>query len=171
MKKKGCCLILLFVAITVFILVSCTEELHVHTFSSEWTYDNTYHWHEPTCGHDVVAGKNVHSWDGGVETTVATHFTDGVRLLTCTVCKATKTEVVPASADAHTYSEDWTTDETYHWHASTCGHDVVSSKKDSGVFLVVYQPSKRIAQSLYDRTSTKVTTTNTCHNYGFTFLA
>lgn len=28
----------------------------------------------------------------------------------------------------HTFAEDWTRDETYHWHASTCGHDVTDSK-------------------------------------------
>ncbi len=28
----------------------------------------------------------------------------------------------------HTFSDEWTSDEQYHWHASTCGHDVVSDK-------------------------------------------
>lgn len=28
----------------------------------------------------------------------------------------------------HTYSESWTYDSTYHWHAATCGHDVVEAK-------------------------------------------
>ncbi len=28
----------------------------------------------------------------------------------------------------HTFSEKWTTDDTYHWHKATCGHDVVSDK-------------------------------------------
>ena len=28
----------------------------------------------------------------------------------------------------HKYSQDWSNDKTYHWHASTCGHDVVSDK-------------------------------------------
>lgn len=37
--------------------------------------------------------------------------------------------VVIAEKDIHnhTYSDEWTTNEEYHWHASTCGHDV---KKD-----------------------------------------
>lgn len=28
----------------------------------------------------------------------------------------------------HTYSEEWTIDDVYHWHASTCGHSAVSEK-------------------------------------------
>lgn len=31
-------------------------------------------------------------------------------------------------AHEHTYSQKWSHDKTYHWHASTCGHDVVSGK-------------------------------------------
>ena len=31
------------------------------------------------------------------------------------------TIVIPATG--HTYSEEWTYDETDHWHAATCGHD------------------------------------------------
>ena len=30
----------------------------------------------------------------------------------------------------HTYSEEWTFDEGAHWHASTCGHDVVDGKAE-----------------------------------------
>lgn len=28
----------------------------------------------------------------------------------------------------HTFSNTWSSDDTYHWHASTCGHNVVSDK-------------------------------------------
>ena len=30
--------------------------------------------------------------------------------------------------NTHTFSDKWTHNSTYHWHASTCGHDVVSDK-------------------------------------------
>ena len=30
----------------------------------------------------------------------------------------------------HTFSNEWTSDATHHWHASTCGHDVVDSKAE-----------------------------------------
>lgn len=36
---------------------------HSHTYSENWTYDETNHWHAATCGHDVVSGKAEHSYD------------------------------------------------------------------------------------------------------------
>ena len=42
----------------------------------------------------------------------------------CSVCNTVlvKQNVVPAKG--HTYSEEWTTNETEHWHSATCGHNV-----------------------------------------------
>lgn len=35
---------------------------HVHTYSTEWTFDETYHWHKATCEHkDEVSGKAEHT--------------------------------------------------------------------------------------------------------------
>lgn len=36
------------------------ERLHEHTYSKDWTYDATNHWHASTCGHSVVDGKDAH---------------------------------------------------------------------------------------------------------------
>lgn len=44
-----------------------------HSFSNEWTYDATYHWHASTCGHDVVSDRAEHTFNA-----------NGV----CTVCGA-----------------------------------------------------------------------------------
>ena len=41
-------------------------------------------------------------------------------------CGYTTYREIPALG--HKYSQDWSNDKTYHWHASTCGHDVVSDK-------------------------------------------
>lgn len=30
----------------------------------------------------------------------------------------------------HTFASEWSSDATYHWHAATCGHDVVSDKAE-----------------------------------------
>ena len=30
-----------------------------------------------------------------------------------------------AGCHTHTYSDKWSSDETQHWHAATCGHDDV----------------------------------------------
>ena len=42
-------------------------------------------------------------------------------------CAYTTYQEIPALG--HKYSTEWSNNETYHWHASTCGHDVVSDKE------------------------------------------
>ena len=42
-------------------------------------------------------------------------------------CAYTTYQEIPALG--HKYSTKWSNNETYHWHASTCGHDVVSDKE------------------------------------------
>jgi len=37
-------------------------EPHHHTFATEWTSDETNHWHAATCGHDVTDSKSEHSF-------------------------------------------------------------------------------------------------------------
>jgi len=103
------------------------KDPHTHTYSDAWTSDDAYHWHAATCGHGVVADKAPHAWDDGVVTTAATTEAAGVRTFTCTVCGKTKAENIPV-LHAHTYSDAWTSDDAYHWHAATCGHGVVKDK-------------------------------------------
>ena len=57
---------------------------HEHTFSNEYTSDATYHWHEATCGHDVVSGKERHSFEDTV--VPPTEETGGYTTHTCKVC-------------------------------------------------------------------------------------
>ena len=63
MKKK---LLNIFVFFCLTILICGTLagcEMHMHTFSDEWTYDATNHWHEATCGHtDEVKDFAMHDF-------------------------------------------------------------------------------------------------------------
>ena len=111
-----------------------TEEIpvltHVHTYEEGWTSDDTYHWHASTCGHETeISGKAEHTWDSGVVTKEASETEAGARIYTCVVCSATKTEEIPMLTHVHTYEEGWTSDDTYHWHASACGHETEVSGK------------------------------------------
>lgn len=93
---------------------------HTHTFASEWTHDDNFHWLAATCQHsNEISGKAVHVWDGGVITTQPTETSKGVKTFTCVICKATKTESVSEIAHTHTPSDAWKFDVTGHWHA--CG--------------------------------------------------
>ncbi len=61
------------------------EPTHEHTYATEWSKNETKHWHAATCGDDVWKDEADHTWNDGVETTNGTKFT-------CTVCGYEKTE-------------------------------------------------------------------------------
>lgn len=78
---------------------------HEHTYSEEWTSDESGHWHAATCEHkDEISGFASHDFVSGV----------------CSVCGY----VAPHE---HTFSDAWTSDESGHWHAATCEHTSVTS--------------------------------------------
>ena len=49
--------------------------------------------------------------------------------------------------------------------------DVVTSKENDRILLVLNQPAKRVAQCLDDGTGTQIATTNTCNNYSLAIVA
>ncbi len=54
------------------------EKPHEHTYSTEWTYDETNHWHAATCEHKTeVSGKEAHKWDEGKVTASASESAKG----------------------------------------------------------------------------------------------
>ncbi len=83
---------------------------HTHVYDTEvWTKaDETYHWHAPTCGHDV---------DGADKEEHKDEDNDGI----CDGCDWDYDHT-------HTYEDTWTTDGDYHWYKATCGHDVFGEK-------------------------------------------
>lgn len=96
-----------------------------HSWGDTYEKDENQHWQICTrC--NAESEKSNHTWDEGEETTPPTEDTEGVKTFTCTVCTVTKTESVPKLTHTHTYSTEWASDSTSHWHAATCGHDVTS---------------------------------------------
>lgn len=99
------------------------ETTHVHTYSTEWTTNETHHWHTATCEHADEKGSygehTVATWT--VKTEAGLHV-DKVEQGTCTVCEKVVERTVPNTA-THTYSTTWSKNETQHWKESTCeGH-------------------------------------------------
>ncbi len=81
-----------------------------------WHYDDTEHWHEcVNCS--GKSGKEEHDF---VETDVtkATCTAEGKVAYECE-CGQKKTEVLEKLP--HSYSEKWSSDDTYHWHECACG--------------------------------------------------
>ncbi|MBQ4053061.1 MAG: hypothetical protein IJD33_01845 [Clostridia bacterium] len=84
---------------------------HEHTYSTEWSKDETHHWYACT-GEECteVDKKAEHDWDGGEITTAATPTADGVKTFTCETCGKTKTEAVqyvPEAVDTEVTAEEW----------------------------------------------------------------
>ena len=63
---------------------------HVHTYSSEWSYTEEYHWHAATCEHtDQVSEKATHTFVKG-EVVAPTTEERGYTIYTCSVCNYSK---------------------------------------------------------------------------------
>ena len=130
---------------TEFTVKLYVETIHEHTFSSDWSYDDNNHWHAATCEHDtVVDALGAHTYDEGVVTVQPTEEVDGVRTYTCTVCGHTYDEVIPAIGHVHTFAEEWSYDETHHWHEATCNHDEIDGYAEHSFteWTVVEQPTQ-----------------------------
>ncbi len=88
---------------------------HTHTYSEQWAYNDTDHWHACTGAEcDEVKDKAAHTWDNGTIIAEPTCTAKGEKTYTCTVCSATKTE--ENTTTEHTFSDEWEKNEAYHWH-------------------------------------------------------
>ena len=83
-------------------IVSVPALGHVHTFDTEWTNDDDYHWHAANCAHtDQKADMEAHDFrltDEGYDATV---YEQGSDIYECSVC-GMKKEVVLDKLDAFT---------------------------------------------------------------------
>ena len=113
MKNKKSILYILAVCLILpvaLLFSGCDSDTHTHTWSTDWTTDETNHWH--ICS--------------GCEETkdLAAHIYDDEHDTTCEECGYER----EIAAD-HLASGDWSTDETKHWHA--CLHDGCTFEFDS----------------------------------------
>lgn len=79
-------------------------QVHQHTYSQTWTSDGVNHWRSATCEHyeqKLYFSPHVDAGNDGV----------------CDTCK--REYYTPHS---HTYSDEWTSDATSHWHSALCEH-------------------------------------------------
>ena len=109
------------------------DKPHTHTYSTEWSTDETNHWHECTCGDkkDVAAHKDAnkdHNCD--VCGKKMSDHTGGTATCkdkaTCSICGQKYGDLA-----AHNYKTTWSTDSANHWHeCSVCGDkkDVAAHK-------------------------------------------
>ncbi len=126
---------------------------HTHKFEGKWTVDENHHYHASACGHDDTVVKENHDFTIGVITTFPTEENDGVKTYTCKVCQYKKTEAISKLAHTHKFDSAWTSDENYHYHASTCGHDDAVTKYEHTYGLGV---DGKVVNGIYETTYTCV---------------
>ena len=108
---------------------------HEHKFADSWTSDETNHWKAATCEHTKeVSEKSAHTFGDWTITKEATEAAAGSKERTCSVCEYKATEEIAKLPHTHKFADSWTSDETYHWYASTCGHTTEVSKKTAHTF-------------------------------------
>ena len=109
MKTKILVFVLL-VVLAAFALASCDLSGDCeHTFSENWASDAENHWHAATCEH------------GEIKDSLAPHV-DADENGICDVCE---NEI----GHNHTYSSDWTSDDSMHWKEPTCSHTNVKGEE------------------------------------------
>ncbi len=90
-----------------------------HYLPDDWNKgDGEKHWRVCT----VCGAKEAfdHEWNAGTVTKNPTCTDAGSKKLTCNACGATKDETIKAAG--HTFSPEWSSDDTHHWHkCEICG--------------------------------------------------
>ena len=138
-------------AVLAFVISGCSSDggddpvlplppAHVHAYSDSWTSSETHHWHAATCGHtDQVKDKAEHDFpETWTEVTAATEEEDGLEERFCSVCEYRETRIILMLDHNHNVDRNnWTFDETNHWHAADCGRpahneDFAPHTEDSG---------------------------------------
>ena len=118
---KGLLIAVLLLALA-FGLCACkgepAEQEHQHTFSSEWTTDDDYHWRVATCEHtDLISGYTRHIWGSLVDNK------NGTATYTCKVCKKKVTKALPSVISMVNTGpgEDASKSVVISWHSTTTG--------------------------------------------------
>ena len=142
-----------------FTLTSCqVTGTHTHSFSTDWSSNDTHHWHGCTDGCEMAtdfamhtfgewttAGEEQHkrtcsvcayevtdghTWGEGEVTTEPTPEADGVETFTCTDCGATKTRPI-AYGHTHQYGDFVSISDTQHKKVCECEAEIVANHEFS----------------------------------------
>lgn len=149
MKKLKALVLMALAAVLSFGILGCSGDggddlyfppVHSHTYSSDWSSSSTHHWHGSTCGHtDQTKDKSDHAFpENWTEVTPATDEADGLEERFCGVCSYRDTKIIVMLNHNHNVDRNnWSYDETNHWHAADCGkpahkEDFAPHTEDSG---------------------------------------
>ena len=132
---------------------------HEHTFNDKWEYNDTYHWHSSTCGHDVKANEERHNFTSTV--TDPTYEEGGYTTHTCSTCGYSYVDNETDKLE-HNYSSSWSYDENSHWHACTdIGYEHLKKDESSHNF------TSSVTKPTYEEGGY---TTYTCSTCGYSYV-
>lgn len=104
MKRFLSVFLSIMIVVAMLGLVACDNvptDTHTHTFATEWSKNDTEHWHAATCEHtDEVSDRAAHEFNVEV-TRTATAEQAGEAVYTCKVCGFSKTESLPYEGHQH----------------------------------------------------------------------
>ena len=118
-----------------------------HTYGTEWTKDESGHWHESTCGttvptHDAMKKDfAAHTFDDGVVTKPEGYGVVGEKKFTCTVCEYSYTQEIPALGakdNTISFANDLVDEKTYDGLAFIIDPAKVNRKGD-GEITITYK--------------------------------
>lgn len=74
-----------------------STDVHTHSYSETYCYNETDHWHECACGNKIDTASHVSN--GGKVTLQPTSTTEGIKTYSCSVCGyVIKTETIPTTS-------------------------------------------------------------------------
>ena len=95
---------------------------HTHKFATEWSKDETNHWHAATCEHtDEKSDLAAHTYGAWSEKTPAGIHVDRVEQRKCSVCQHTEERTIANTATHDFDYENIKSDATDHWFECSCG--------------------------------------------------
>ena len=126
------------------------EETHTHIFSLQQAIEKylktpadcthkAIYYYSCSCGEKGTEtfeyGEALgHSFSNYVDNNDATCTQNGTKTAKCDRCGIEDTVEIPNSAKGHTFAEEWTSDDNYHWHSATCEHTSEVSGKAEHVW-------------------------------------
>ena len=79
-----------------FGVISCNQQGHTHKYSTEWSYDETHHWHAAICAHsDEKKDYGPHEFSDWVIDRPATVDDNGLKHKSCEICDYLVYEDIP----------------------------------------------------------------------------
>ena len=103
---------------------SSSSSKHEHTFTEQWSYDEQFHWHEATCGHDVISEKEEHIFGRW-------HLQNNEKYRICEVCDYKEIEII--GEDFYVELFDFTLNEDKSSY-SIKGKNVLEGESNSHIF-------------------------------------